>query len=138
MVLAVTGMIWLSRRVRRKPGAASIVNRVDRLIWRSTGIAVGVIALGCIARMVLDQDNFAPNAIMAAAFAMFAIPLGTTGAISNHQWLGWFSALSFAVSGVLWVFLNEPWAYLVAAIASLVVLATPGAIMMRREPSDIV
>jgi len=136
--LGLLGVLWLARRVRRKPGTASIVNRVDRLLWRTAGMGIGVVSVACIIRMFVAHDEFAPNAIMATAFALFAVPLGTTAAISNHSWLYWYSMLSFAVSAVLWINLNEPWAYLLAAVASLVVLALPGAIMMRREPSDVV
>jgi hypothetical protein len=137
-VLALIGSVWLAMRIRRKPGISSLINKVDRLMWRASGFAIGAVVIGCIARTIMNDDYQAPNAIMAAAFALFAVPLGTTAAISNHGWMGWFSAISMVVSVLLWAFLNEPWAYLIAAAASLSVLALPGFILMRREPSEVV
>jgi hypothetical protein len=88
--------------------------------------------------MIIYQDFQAPNTIMAAAFAMFAIPLWVTSAISRQAWIGWFGLLSFAASIALWLTMNEPWAYLLAAAAGIIVLILPGVLMMRREPSVIV
>ncbi len=137
-VIALTGVIWLARRVRRKPGVSSLINKVDQLTWQTAGYGIGVVAFGCILRMIIQDDYQAPAAIMAAAFALFGVPLGVTAAISNQRWMYVYSILSFAVSLVLWIYLTEVWAYLIAAAASLIVLALPGFILLRREPSAVV
>lgn len=137
-VLALIGFFILVRRVRAMPGRASVSNRVDEVVWRLSGIAITTVVAGCIGRMILDDDFQAPNSIMAAAFAFFGMALGVTATISAQPWLRGFSLLAFATSAVLWIFTNEPWAYLVAAIASVIVLLLPGILLVRREPSAIV
>ncbi|HWA01257.1 MAG TPA: hypothetical protein VG841_13180 [Caulobacterales bacterium] len=136
-VLAVLGAFILFRRVRALPGRASVANRVDRIVWRSSGIAITVVVLGCMTRMTLMSDQYAANAIMASAFALFGVALGVTAAVSNQGWLRTFSLLAFATSVVLWIYINEPWAYLLAALASVIVLLAPGIILVRREPSPV-
>jgi hypothetical protein len=137
-VLALAGFFVLVQRVRAMPGRASVSNRVDQTVWRLSGMAITTVVVGCIGRMFLQDDYQAPNAIMAAAFAFFGMALGVTATISAQGWLRWFSLLAFATSAVLWIFTNEPWAYLLAAIASVIVLLLPGVILVRREPSTVV
>lgn len=137
-VLALGGVIWLRRGVHALPGGASVANRVDRIVWRTVGLAITAVVVGCIARMILAGDDYAPNAIMGAAFALFGVALSVTATVSDQGWLRIFSLLAFATSVVLWIFINEPWAYLVAAFASFTVLLAPGVMLMRREPSPIV
>ncbi|HVY87105.1 MAG TPA: hypothetical protein VG943_18370 [Caulobacterales bacterium] len=131
-IIATFGSIAIGRRVVKLPGASSIVNRVDRTVWRGASLGIGVVVIGTILRT--PQDPLAPNAIMAAAFTLFGVALGATAVIAGKTWLRWVSLLSFVVSVVLWLFLNEPWAYLLAAIASVVVLLGPGVVLMRQEP----
>lgn len=137
-LMAVAGVVWLSRGVKALPGGASVANRVDQIVWRTVGIGITATVIGTIARMILQADDLAPNAIMGAAFALFGVALSVTATVSEQRWLGRFSLLSFATSVVLWIFINEPWAYLVAALASFTVLLLPGIMLMRREPSPIV
>jgi uncharacterized membrane protein YcjF (UPF0283 family) len=102
------------------------------------GIAISVVAIGNILRMAVDNDFQAPNAIMGAAFALFGAALAATSRMARETWLFGFALVSFAVALLLNVYANAPWAYLAGAIASVVVLATPGIILLRREPSMVV
>jgi len=128
----------LRQRTMKLPGGSSVANRVSRTVWRSVGFGIMAVVAGCITRMLAYQDFQAPNAIMAAAFAMFGIALLVTATISAQAWIGMFGALAFISSVALWVTMNEPWAYLLAAGAGIVVLILPGVMMMRREPSTII
>jgi hypothetical protein len=136
--LAFIGVLLLRGRTRLKPGSTSMVNRVDRAVWWSVGFGIMAVVIGACGRMIVHDEELAPNMIMAAAFAMFCIALWVTATISQQGWLGWFAMLSFAASVGLWLNMNEPWAYLLAAGAGIVVLILPGVMMMRREPSTIV
>jgi len=136
-VAAGVGGVTLARRVVKLPGASAIVNRVDRTVWRGASLGIGVVILGTIVRATMQQDPMAPNAIMAAAFTLFGVAQGATAVISGKAWLRSVSLLSFAVSVVLWIFINEPWAYLLAAGASICVLLVPGVVLMRQEPRAV-
>ncbi len=136
--VAALGMALLIRRTRDMPGKSAIGVRAERAIWSGVGIAMFAVVVGCLGRMALTGDMGAPNAIMAPAFAFFGLALTTIAAMAGEKWLSAFAALSFAASIALGLFANEPWAYLLAAASSAVVLAIPGVILMRREPSALV
>jgi len=136
--LAGIGMSVLRSRTRDKPGLTTIGARAERAVWSGAGIALMAIVIGSIARMIITQDTTAPNAIFGAAFAIYGAALFATAMLSEQGWLKRFAWLSAGVALTLCLFANEPWAYLYAALGSLLVLAWPGIILLKREPSAIV
>lgn len=134
---AGAGSLMIGRRVRAMPGHASIVNRVDATVWRGAVLCMVAVVVGAVAHDAINQDGTMENAIAAVGFAVYGVALGSTAAIAQQAWLSWFSRLSFATSALLWAFLGEPWTFLVAALASVLVLLVPGAVMMRGEPAGM-
>lgn len=137
-VIAGVGSALLGARVNDKPGQSAIGVRTEGAIWRGVQIGIGVVAIGCIGRMLIEADVAAPNNIMAPAFALFGAALTATGMLAREKWLTAFGALSFAFAAAAGLFANAAWIYLLAAAASAVVLAWPGFILLRREPSAVV
>ncbi|MBX9746785.1 MAG: hypothetical protein K2X34_07780 [Hyphomonadaceae bacterium] len=137
-LVAGVGMLILRARTRDKPGLTTIGARAERAVWSGAGIALMAIVIGSIARMILTQDTTAPNAIFGAAFAIYGAALFATAMLSEQGWLKRFAWLSAGVALTLCLFANDDWAYLYAAIGSLLALAWPGLILMKREPSAIV
>ena len=137
-ILAGIGSGVLGARVRTKPGQSAIGVRAESAIWRGAGAGMGLVALGCIARMVIAEDPLAVNAIMGPVFALVGTALLATSLMSGQKWLGVFAFLSYATCIALCAFANEVWAYLLAASASIAVLALPGLVLLRREPSAVV
>jgi hypothetical protein len=136
-VIAAIGMLWLRQRTSGKPGLSSIGARAERAIWNGAAIALGAIVLGSIARMIMNEDPTAPNAIFGAAFALYGAALFGVAMLSEQIWLRAFAWLSVGVAGTLCLFVNEPWAYINAAVGSLLVLFIPGLILLRREPAAL-
>lgn len=137
-LLAGIGIAALRLRGRDKPGLTTIGVRAERAVWTGTALALSAVALGSIARMLLNQDTDAPNAIFGAAFALYGAALYATSKLSQQSWMKNFAWTSIAVAAALCVFANEAWAYLIAAMGSALVLLWPGLILMRHEPSTIV
>ncbi len=137
-IIAAIGMTLLRMRTRDKPGLTTIGARAERAVWTGAGIALLAVVAGSIARMIISGDTTAPNAIFGAAFAIYGAALFGVAMMSNQSWLRAFAWLSVSVAGTLCLFANESWAYLIAALGSLLVLAWPGLILMKREPSAIV
>lgn len=135
---AFIGSLALRGFVRSKPGAAAVGNRADRVVWSATAAAILAVVIGTVLRAILTDDYGATGAIMAAGFGLYGVPLYATGALSGHSWLKLFGVLAWIVSGVLWFYMNESWAYLIAAGGSVLVLLVPGVLMMRAEPSKVV
>lgn len=137
-IAAAIGVQLVSAGVRNKPGATSIGNRIDRAVWHAAVGAILAVIVGTMLAAMLRGERHAPDAIMAASFGFYGIALTTTATIAGVRWLGGFGVLAFVSSAVLWGLNSEPWAYLIAAGAAVLVLIFPGLLIMRREPSAIV
>lgn len=135
---ALIGSLALRGRTKSMPGASSAANRADRSVWNGVALAIGFVIAGTLARTIFFGDVEAANAIMAAGFGLYGVALYCTSGVSGRMWLRAFAWLSFSISGTLWCFMHVPWAYLVAAAGSVLVLLVPGVIMMRGEPSKVV
>jgi hypothetical protein len=132
------GMFALHQRVREKPGCSAIGVRAERAIWSGATVAIFVIVAGSLARMIMTNDSTAPNAIFGAAFAIFGAAMFAVATLSLQVWMRRFAWLSASIALALCLFANEDWAYLYAAIGSLLALAWPGILLLKREPSAIV
>lgn len=137
-LVAALGMMLLRQRVRRKPGLTTIGARAERAVWGGAAIALLAIVFGSLARMILSDDATAPNAIFGAAFALYGAALFAVATLSEQGWMRRFAWLSAGVALTLCLFANDNWAYIYAAVGSLLVLAWPGAILLKHEPSAIV
>lgn len=137
-LVAAVGMTLLRMRTCAKPGHTAIGTRAERAVWTGAGWALMAIVLGSIARMIMTSDPSAPNAIIGAAFALYGAALFATASLSEQTWLRGFAWLAVSTALTLCLFANANWAYLVAAAGSLLALAWPGVILLRREPSEIV
>lgn len=137
-VLAGIGMGVLGAQMKDKPGVSAIGVRAERAVWGGAQLALLAIVAGSISRLVLTNDTMAVNAILGAAFAIYAMAMFTVAALAQQSWMQRFAWLSGGVALALCLFANEPWAYLLAALASLIVLVWPGVILLRNEPRAIV
>ena len=137
-VIAAIGMTTLRGRISDKPGKSSLGVRAERAIWAGVSVAIVIIALGCIARMVIDNDPTAPNNIMAPVLALFGTALTATAMLARENWLKLFAIVAYAFALVVGAFANAAWAYPLAAVANFIVLAIPGIVLLRREPAAIV
>lgn len=136
--VSLIGMMLLRMRTRTKPGLTAIGTRAERALWSGAGIAVIAVVLGSIVRMTITNDPTAPNAILGAAFALYGAALFGTASLSEQTWLRGFGWLSVAVAANVCMFANQNWVYVIASIGSLLALAWPGIILLRREPSAVV
>ncbi|MGD9968563.1 MAG: hypothetical protein AB7T59_18750 [Hyphomonadaceae bacterium] len=136
--VAATGMVVLRMRTRTKPGLTTIGARAERALWTGAAIALMAVVLGSIVRMFANGDPSAPNAILGAAFALYGAALFGTASLSEQTWLRGFGWLSVAVAANACMFADQNWVYIIASVGSLLALAWPGIILLRREPSAIV
>lgn len=135
--VAVIGMTLLRMRTRTKPGLSAIGTRAERALWSGAAIAVLAVVIGSIARMFISNDPSAPNAILAAAFALYGAALFGTASLSEHTWLRGFGWLSVAVAANCAMFADQAWVYVIAAVGSILGLVWPGIILLKREPATV-
>jgi hypothetical protein len=137
-VVAAIGMTLLRMRTRDKPGLTAIGTRAERALWSGAAIAVMAVVIGSISRMFMTGDTTAPNAILGAAFALYGAALFGTASLSEQTWLRGFGWLAVGIALNCCMFATQSWVYVIAAVGSLLALAWPGIILLKREPSAIV
>lgn len=137
-LVAALGMIWLRMRTRSKPGLTTIGARAERAMWGGAAIAVMAVVIGSIARMTMTGDHTAPDAILGAAFALYGAALFGTASLSEQTWLRGFGWLAVGVAANVAMFAGQSWVYVIASIGSLLALAWPGIMLLRREPAAVV
>ncbi|HRK65610.1 MAG TPA: hypothetical protein PLN53_14540 [Terricaulis sp.] len=137
-VCAGIGCTIVYQRVRGLPGATALGNRIDRAVWNAATFAIFATVAGCLVSGALQRDPGQADVIMAVVFSIYGMALLTTAIIAEKAWLKWFAWAAFAVSLLLWLIMQEQWAYLAASAAALSVLVTPGIIMIRAEPSTTI
>jgi hypothetical protein len=137
-VIAFIGMALLRMRTRTKPGLTTIGARAERAIWTGVAAALIAIVLGSIGRLIVAQEPNAPNAIFGATFALYGAALIAVSTLAAQKWMRFFGFASVGVAGALCLFANEPFAYLIAAAGSLLVLVAPGFVLLKNEPSAVV
>jgi hypothetical protein len=136
-VLALIGMVALRLRSRGKPGQTAIGTRAERALWTGAAIAVMAVVIGSISRMFSTGDTSAPNAILGAAFALYSAALFGTASLSEQTWLRGFAWLAAGMALNACMFAQYNWVYVIASIGSLLALAWPGIILLRREPAAV-
>lgn len=138
-VLGGIGQYLLVSGARGKPGQASAGNRVQAVLWTTSGMFLSVYFLGLIARLLLTGEGvegFYWSVPM--VLGLYGIGQFVTGAISGQGALKFAGIAAFA--GVLAaVFLTgTEYIWLVGAASAFLAVCVPGLLMMRAEPSETV
>lgn len=132
------GMPLMLRSLRRKPGRGAVGNRVEAVVWTTSGYAIFAAFLGSFfGTVVMDQPLIIWDFILAVAFGAYGIALYTTGALSEARWLKTFAVISLVAAGVVPVLAGRAELYLFAATAILVVSLIPGVRLMANEPKSL-
>lgn len=138
-VVGGLGQFLLVSRSRGKPGQASAGNRVQSVLWTTSGVFLSVYFVGLIARMLMTGEGiegFYWSVPM--VLGLYGIGQFVTGAISGQGALKFAGIAAFA--GVLaTVFLTgTEYIWLVGSAAAFLAVCIPGLMMMRGEPSETV
>lgn len=137
-VYGIAGVLITSLACRgliRKPGSGSIGNQVNRVVWRSVGVGIGLYVAGIVFSVTaLDASPILFDSILTIALFGYAIAFSVTATLSSEKWLyrhGWMSIAGAALSPA---FYGRPELYLMAAAIILFAAVWPGLQLMRKEP----
>jgi hypothetical protein len=126
-----------------RPGALTVGNKTARAAW----IAVGVfMSLFWISAMIFQsrlnaagfEGRFLYGLMFPIAFGLYGIAFFATSVAARLDWMRGFAVASWIFSVAALYFIGDARQFLVGAAGSLVCAALPGALLMRREPSEIV
>lgn len=138
-VVGGIGQYLMVSGLREKPGQASTGNRVQRVLWTTSGIFMSVYFAGVIVRLVATGEGiegFYWSVPM--VLGLYGIGQFVTGAISGQVALK-FAGIAAFVGVIAAVFLTgTEYIWLVGAASAFVAVCTPGLMMMRAEPAETV
>ena len=145
------GLVWLAALVvflgllvllRRggggRPGAQSPGNRASSAAWSSMGWSIFVIGLA-IAILSERTHSYIPTLIFPPLIlSLYGMGWSVAAAMARKRWI-WMTAIGSYVAALVVAWLAiDPVVYLVYSAALLLLMALPGYILMRQEPTDII
>lgn len=137
------GTYMLARRTRAKPGAMTLGNKTAQSVW----FAVGVMMTVFWGAVMIAHDNFTAfgvppyflfSLMFPVGFGVYGVAFYATATAARLGWLKGFAALSWAFSVFSMFLLGKDIQFLTGAAGLFLCAALPGAVLMRREPKEIV
>ncbi|MFN3834439.1 MAG: hypothetical protein ACK4NO_00920 [Glycocaulis sp.] len=135
MLVGSAGQAVLAWSVRNKPGAGSIGNRAQSIVWPAIGTAMMAYFLGIVAGVILG--GLPPvffNSMLAVGFLGYGAGWMIDGLISRQRLMLVPAVISFVCVFVCAAMIMSAHAYLVAAAGMIIGTFLPGALMMFKEP----
>lgn len=133
----------ISRGVRAKPGAATLGNKTAASVW----FAVGVFMTMFFGALLFAHDNYVDAGVPAyflfsllypIGFGLYGVAFMATAVAARQTWLRYFALASWAFSACSLFFLATAHQFLIGALGLVICTLTPGIILMRREPNEII
>lgn len=124
---------------RDKPGAGSVGNRTQRMVWQNAGLVLIGLFVALTLRVSFglgDPSDF--NWSLPVVFALYSLALGLSGYMGQNHILkiaGW--GASIVVPITVW-FIGSVHLYAIASIAIAITVFLPGLALLRAEPSETV
>ena len=134
-VMAALRHYW---RRGAKPGALAPANRAFRWAWAGCGYAIITIFLGTL----LAAQRFHSPLVFATfptiVFAIYGAAWTVSAVMSGGVWMRWVAGGCFVAAIGLAASPSPADTYLAFAACLLLLMAAPGAALMRQEPTEIV
>ena len=138
-----TASLTLGRGLGAKPGALTVGNRTAKAVWLAIGVFMSMVWISGMAfRGRFEAAGTDPDFIFAlmfpVAFGLYGIAFYATAVAAKLDWMRGFTlaASVFAVASLYYV--GDAKQLLLGAAGSLCCAVVPGALLMRRAPSQIV
>lgn len=138
-VLGAAGQFVLVSGMRTRPGQASAGNRIQSVLWTTSGIFMFVYFVGVASRLIVTgegEEGFYWSVPM--VLGLYGIGQFVTGAISGQTALK-FAGIAAFLGVIAAVFLTgTEYIWLVGSASAFVAVFIPGLMMMRAEPAETV
>jgi hypothetical protein len=135
MAVCGVAVTILTRSVKAKPGASTILSQVEGLVWGLGGLAIAVYTGAMVLRGLLGLET--PPIVMGAigtiAFLQYGVAFFTTASLSRQKWLN-IPAFGSFVAAVCTALIADSTLVMPLSSVFVVLLAfIPGVILMRAE-----
>lgn len=138
MAVFFVGLMVLSARINRMPGASAAVNRASSAAWAAVGGAVFTLAVALSVISYKLQSAVIGVAFPSLILALYGTGWLVSGEMAEKRWIKWLAFASFGFAVAVAFAAGDPVQYLIYAVALVFLAFVPGLILMRGEPSDVV
>lgn len=138
-VIGGIGQYLLVASMRDKPGGSSTGNRVQGVLWTTSGIFMFVYFVGLMARVFMTGEGvegFYWSVPM--VLGLYGIGQFVTGAMTGNSALKFAGIAAFAGVLAATFLTGTEYIWLVGAASAFAAVFLPGLLMMRAEPSETV
>lgn len=139
MVLGSIGSAVLGWSLRNKPGAGSMGNRVQQVLWPVLGASIGLYFAGLVAGMA---SGLVPvvlvSTMLPVAFLAYGAGWMVDALLSRQRLLLVPAIISLLACFACTVFVMTGWVYLIASAGMLLGTFIPGFFLMAREPREVI
>lgn len=131
-------LMWLRRGGDARPGAKSPINRASGTAFGAMGWTIFVIALA-IGILSWRTQSYIPTLIFPPLIlGLYGMGWCVAAAMTGKRWI-WMTAIGAYAAALLVAWLSiDPVVYLVYSASLLLLMALPGYVLMRQEPSDTI
>jgi hypothetical protein len=139
MLLGLGGQFLLVRSMSpAKPGASSMGNRAERVVWQAAGFALfGYFVSLIIKSLATGTADIGFAYSFAVVFIVYGVSLITTGVLGESIVLQRAGIAALCLVPVAAWFAGTPISWLIAAIGAALCVFLPGLMMLRNEPQDV-
>ena len=131
-ILGGIGSAILGPKVDKKPGANSLVNKVEQYVWIMFASAMASLAIGVILNLFLGKGGYQIwDFVLVAGFAGQGLAYGVIAKLTGRGWLHYAAFASFTMTAVTMSFYGQSVIYLIAAIASAFTIIIPSMLSMK-------
>ena len=129
-VIGGIGSFILGRKIERLPGANSVNNRVESYVWLMFVGAAITAVIGSILHMTFGQGDITTwNIVLIFVFAGQGMAYGIIAKLTKEKVLHIASFLSFTLSAIVFMLVNDPIIYLIGSIGAIITIVIPNLIL---------
>ena len=139
MIIGISGQVVLSRTFpMSRPGASSMGNRAERVVWQAAGFALFGFFVTLIVKSLVTgvaSPGFAYS--LALVFVVYGVSLVTTGTLGESTILKRAGIGALGLVPVAAWFAGTAGSWLIAAIGAALCVFLPGVLLLKNEPKDV-
>ena len=138
-VMLVASFLARLRAPRGTNGLETVSSRVERDVWKVSGLFFAVLSVSLFAWALLSGDpaNYVMLALMPPiVFGVYAIAMAASAAAAQAAFLRPYAILAMAFVSLTAFLVGSPWQYGATALGALLVSVVPGLALKRRERTD--
>ena len=131
--------IWLSKRSAcDRPGATAVTNVAVKTAWRALGYSILAMVLVNTLAAWREHSTMVWDTFPCLVLVFYGAGWMVSAAMSDRRWIVWVAAGCFVAALLVGYLSDHLLVFPVFAAAFFLLVALPGWLLMRAEPSDLV